>query len=238
MKPHTHIDPRTYAFIAVKITLVIFVELVVLAFLLFYGAGTVRWAGGWAFLLLATGSLIPATIALMVHEPGLVDARTKLAPKGQPLADRLFVPAHTMMMLLWAGVAGIDSVRHEWSHVPLMLRVAAAAAIPLATWAGYLTMRQNPYLATCVYVQDDRAHRVVDTGLYAIVRHPFYAVTIGYQICASLVLGSWLSLCVALMIALMLALRIRVEERYLVRELAGYAAYQRRTLWRLVPGVW
>ena len=85
---------------------------------------------------------------------------------------------------------------------------------------------------------DDRAHRVVDSGLYAVVRHPFYAVTIGYQICASLVLGSWLSLGVAILVAGMLALRIRVEERYLVRELAGYAAYQRRTPWRLVPGLW
>lgn len=238
MQTRHRIDPLTYAIIAVKITVVIFVEILVIAFLLFYGAGTVHWAGGWAFLLLATGSLIPATIALIVHDPGLVDARTKLAPKGQPLADRLFVPAHTVMMLVWAGVAGVDSVRHEWSHVPLALRVIAAALIPLATWAGYLTMRQNPYLATCVYVQDDRAHRVVDRGLYAVVRHPFYAVTIAYQICASLVLGSWLSLCVALIVAAMLALRIRVEERYLVRELAGYAAYQRRTPWRLLPGVW
>ncbi|MBI1219265.1 MAG: hypothetical protein GC186_12020 [Rhodobacteraceae bacterium] len=238
MKSPTPVDPLTFAFIAVKITLVIFAEFVVIAFLLFYGAGTVHWAGGWAFLLLATGSLIPATIALIVHDPGLVDARTKLAPKGQPGADRLFVPAHTLMMLVWAGVAGIDSVRHHWSYVPLALRIVAAAVIPLATWAGYLTMRQNPYLATCVYVQDDRAHRVVDHGLYAVVRHPFYAVTIAYQICASLVLGSWLSVFVALIVAVMLALRIRVEERYLARELAGYAAYQRHTPWRLVPGLW
>jgi protein-S-isoprenylcysteine O-methyltransferase Ste14 len=237
--PHrSPIDSRTLAIIAIKITLVILAEILVVAFLLFYGAGTIRWAGGWVLLILATASLAPAIIALAIHDPGLLDARTKLAPKGQPLADRLFVPIHSALMLAWAWVAGTDCVRHQWSHVPFDLRVAAAMLIPVATWAGYRTMRQNPYLTTCVYLQEDRAHRVIDTGAYAVVRHPFYAVAIAYQFCASLVLGSWLSLALAGVIAMLVGLRIGMEERYLERELVGYSAYKQTTPWRLVPGLW
>lgn len=238
MPQNSEISPRDFALIAAKITAVILFEFCVIAFVLFFGAGTVRWEGGWLFLLLVTVSIIPAIVALVRHDPALVEARTQLAPKGQPLADRLFVPLHTLMMLLWAAMAGYDSVRHDWTHVPMALRVAAAFFIPVATWMGYQTMRQNPFLTTCVHVQSDRGHRVVDTGAYAIVRHPFYAVTIGYQLCASLVLGSWLSFALALVIAGMVALRVCFEERLLERELAGYAAYKQRTPWRLVPGVW
>ncbi len=238
MSTHSDISPRDFALIAVKITLVILFEFFVIAFLLFFGAGTVHWEGGWVFLMLVTVSIIPAVIALVRHDPALVNERTKLSPKGQPLADRLFVPLHTLMMLLWALLAGYDSVRHDWSHVPMSLRVAAALFIPVATWMGYQTMRQNPYLTTCVHVQNDRGHRVVDSGAYAIVRHPFYAVTIAYQLCASLVLGSWLSFALGLVIAGMVALRIGFEEKLLERDLPGYAAYKLRTPWRLVPGVW
>ncbi len=230
--------PFNYAMLAVKITAVIVVEILVVAFLLFYGAGTIRWEGGWIFLLLVTVSVIPATIALAIHDPALLEARTNLAPKGQPLADRLFVPIHTAMMLLWTLAAGYDSVRHDWSHVPMSLRVLAALFIPVATWMGYQTMRQNPFLTTCVHVQSDRGHQVIDTGAYAIVRHPFYAVTIAYQLSASLLLGSWLSVTLCLVIAGMIALRIQFEEQHLEQGLAGYAAYKRATPWRLVPGVW
>ncbi|MDE3080349.1 MAG: isoprenylcysteine carboxylmethyltransferase family protein [Paracoccaceae bacterium] len=232
------INSRTLAFIAIKITIVIIAELLVTAFLLFFGAGTVRWAGGWIFLLLVTVSLIPAIIGLVIHDPALVDSRTRLSPSDQPLGDKLFVPIHTGLILLWALVAGFDSVRHQWSHVPFALRLAAAAFIPVATWAGYRTMRENPYLTTTVTVQADRAHRVVDTGAYAYVRHPFYSVTIAYQACASLVLGSWLSLAVAGAVALLLALRIGIEEKHLEEQLADYASYKLATPWRLFPGIW
>lgn len=236
-KKHS-IDTRTLAFIAVKITVVIIAELLVTAFLLFFGAGTIRWEGGWVFLIVVTASLIPAIIGLVIHDPALIDSRTKLSPSDQPMGDKLFVPIHTGLILLWALTAGFDSVRHHWSHVPFALRLAAAAFIPIATWAGYRTMRENPYLTTTVTVQSDRSHRVVDTGAYSVVRHPFYSVTILYQFCASIMLGSWLSLAVAVVVALLLGLRIGIEEKHLEQELSGYAAYKRSTPWRLVPGLW
>ncbi len=224
--------------IAIKISAAIAVEVLAVSVALFYGAGTDDWTTGWAFLLIATLSAIPAISALLIHDPQLLDARTRLSPKGQPLADRLFVPAHSFMMLVWAAVAGYDAGRLGWSHVPMSLRLAAALFIPVGTWLAYQTMRQNPYLTTCVHIQTDRGHQVVDTGAYSIVRHPFYLVTIAYQLSASLLLGSWMSVLVSLIIAAMIAVRIFYEEDHLERNLQGYAEYKCRTQWRLIPGLW
>lgn len=221
-----------------RITVAILFELLLLAGVLFYGAGTDDWTGGWVFLVIVTVSVLPATFALLHHDPMLVRSRLQLSPRGQPLADRIFVPLHSAMMLLWAASAGYDSVRHGWSHVPFDLRVVSALCIPVCVWLGYQTMRQNTFLTTSVCVQHDRGHHVIDTGAYAIVRHPFYSVTIALQLAASLMLGSWLSVAVTLVITLMIALRIEQEEAFLERSLAGYATYKQRTSYRLVPGVW
>ncbi|WP_102223965.1 methyltransferase family protein [Acidimangrovimonas sediminis] len=224
--------------LAVKIGAALGFELLIFAGVLFYGAGTDDWTGGWFFLGLVTISIFPAAYALLRHDPKLIEARLSLAPRGQPLSDRIFVPFHSAMILLWAASAGYDAVRHGWSHVPFDLRAAAALCLPLCVWMGYMTMRQNPFLATTVCLQTDRGHRVVDNGAYAIVRHPFYTVTIACQLSASLLLGSWLSVALTLIIAAMLALRLVHEERFLEENLAGYASYKARTVWRLVPGLW
>ncbi len=230
-------EPRP-AYLIAKIILVIAAEALLISGLVFTAAGTLDFEWAWLLLALAAVSLIPAVVALAIYEPELLASRTELSPQGQPLADRLFVPAHSALMLAWAWVAGRDAGHMHWLTVPDSLRAAALALIPAITWAGYRTMRANPYLAPCVCLQEGRAHRVVDSGAYALVRHPFYAVAIAYQVCASLVLGSCLSLAVAGVIALLLAFRIGVEERFLERELPGYAAYKRNTPWRLVPGLW
>lgn len=205
---------------------------------LFYGAGTADWEWAWILLATAAAAFLPAVLSLSVHAPGLLAARIRLAPQDQPLADRIFVPAHSLLMLGWAWVVGKDAGHIHWWPVPFDLRVAALMLIPVITWAGYRTMRDNPYLATCVCLQEDRAHRVIDSGAYALVRHPFYSVAIAYQLCASLVLGSCFGVAVTGIVAMTLALRIGVEERFLERELPGYAAYKRTTPWRLLPGLW
>lgn len=229
---------RSQIRIAAKIGLVILAEALLLGALMFTAAGTLDWEWAWLLAALATLSLLPAVAGLARHAPELLEARTRLAPKGQPLADRLFVPAHSALILAWAWITGLDAAHPHWWPVPETLRATAALAIPLATWAGYRTMRENPWLATCVCLQDERAHRVVDTGAYGMVRHPFYAITLGYQLCASLTLGSCLGAATTGAVALLLGLRIGIEERFLERALPGYAAYKRRTPWRLVPGVW
>lgn len=224
--------------VAIKITAVLGAELLVFAGAMFGAAGTDDWTGGWIFLTIVMASVVPAAVGLLIHDPDLLEERTRLAPSGQPLADRIFVPVHSLTMLLWAAVAGYDGGRAGWSHVPMGLRVGAALFIPWATWVGYRIMRENPFLTTCVIVQDGRDHRVVDSGAYAIVRHPFYSITLLYQVSASLVLGSWISLALVGVVGAMLATRVLIEEQHLERNLSGYAAYMGRTRWRLIPGLW
>ncbi|WP_127902027.1 methyltransferase family protein [Solirhodobacter olei] len=239
---HTFPDPArvadTPARTAGRILLVVLAETALIAGLLLSGAGTFDWEWAWVLLAVAAASFLPAVAVLAVHAPGLLASRTQLAPPDQPLADRIFVPAHSALMLGWAWVVGRDAGHIHWWTVPTELRVMALLLIPAITWAGYRTMRDNPYLAPCVCLQEERAHRVVDTGAYALVRHPFYSVAIAYQLCASLVLGSVIGVAITAMVGMTLALRIGIEERFLEGALPGYSAYKRATPWRLIPGLW
>lgn len=229
------LDP---AAVALRISLVILAEAALLAAILFRGAGTVDWEWAWALFLVAGASGLPAVLGLARHDPALLASRTRMAPRDQPLEDRIFVPLHTLLVLAWAWVTGHDAARLHWLPVPEGVKALALLAVPAITWAGYRTLRDNPYLAPCVCVQEDRAHRVIDTGAYAVVRHPFYAVAIAYQAAAALVLGSVLGLMGTALIGLTFAARIGIEERFLLRNLPGYAAYTRVTRWRLLPGLW
>ena len=97
-------------------------------------------------------------------------------------------------------------------------------------------MRENAYLSRTVEVQENQ--KVVDTGLYGIVRHPMYAVTLVLFLSMPLVLGSWLSLIVLLAYPVIIAARIRDEERVLLQGLPGYAEYTQRVRWRIIPFIW
>jgi len=89
-----------------------------------------------------------------------------------------------------------------------------------------------------VRIQEDRGHRLVDTGPYAVIRHPGYAGMISAIPLGALALGSWLAVAVALLYSILIWRRVRFEDRFLQENLAGYEAYTRRVRYRLVPGVW
>ena len=132
-------------------------------------------------------------------------------------------------------VAGLD-FRFRWSYVPSWL-VIVASLVLLASYALYAeVMRENTYLSRTIEVQENQT--VVDTGLYGIVRHPMYAVTLWLFLSIPLVLGSWWSfVCFLPYIAIIIA-RIKNEEKLLEKELQGYTEYKMRVKYRLLPFVW
>jgi protein-S-isoprenylcysteine O-methyltransferase Ste14 len=132
-------------------------------------------------------------------------------------------------------LAGLD-YRFGWTHVPGWL-VAAASVLLLISYGLYAeVMRENAYLSRTVEVQEGQ--KVVDTGLYAIVRHPMYAVTILLFMSIPLVLGSWIAFAVFLLYPGAIALRIKNEEKVLEEGLEGYTAYMQKVKYRLLPGIW
>ena len=201
--------------------------------LLFLPAGSFGYLGAWLFFALLFLPMLILGVVLFVKSPALLEKR--LNAKEQQGTQKGVVAAS---MLLFVGgfiVAGLD-FRFDWSHVPLWL-VITASVILLVSYALYAeVMRENAYLSRTVEVQKDQ--RVIDTGLYGIVRHPMYAVTVWLFLSIPVVLGSWWALlCFSPYIAV-IVVRIRNEEAVLTAGLDGYADYKKRVKYRILPFIW
>jgi protein-S-isoprenylcysteine O-methyltransferase Ste14 len=212
-----------------------FGSILFLAFLaacLFGAAGRVAWPMGWA-VLGVFGAMTAASFVLA--PPGLL--RERAAPgAGVDRGDALL--ASCGFLGLYPGtliVAGLDATRPPLA-LPVQLPAFAifAAGYLFALWAVHV----NPFFATFVRIQDDRGHRLVDTGPYAWLRHPGYAGALLAHLALPLALGSLRALVPAGIGVFLFVLRTGHEDRFLAEHLPGYREYQARTRWRLVPGVW
>ena len=210
-----------------------------MALLLFVPAGRWTWVQGWAFLaIFMIGSLMFAAW-LLRRDPDLLAARLgPLLQPGQPLWDRLFMATFVPLWCGWLVVMALDAQRWRTSDVPPLVNVVGGALVIGGFLATARVLRENSFAAPVVRVQRERAQRVIDTGPYAIVRHPMYASALSYLVGMPLLLGSWYGLAVVPLIVAGLVPRAILEERLLMRDLPGYADYARRVRYRLIPGVW
>ena len=136
-------------------------------------------------------------------------------------------------------VGALDSGRwHMTSPVPPGLRAFALAAMAATFGMFYRAMRENRFFSPVVRVQNERGHRVIDTGPYSIVRHPGYAGLIWGMPFSGLALGSWLAAAIGLVMSAMILRRVMFEDAFLRKNLDGYVAYTHRVRHRLIPGVW
>ena len=207
--------------------------LVLVGALLFLPAGTFGYMNAWLFIGLLFVPMLILGIVMLVKAPELLKKR--LSAKEKENTQKGVVAASGLLFLVGFAVAGLD-FRFGWSYVP-MWAVIAAAAVLLISYALYAeVMRENAYLSRTVEVQKDQ--KVIDTGLYGIVRHPMYAVTLWLFISVPVVLGSlWSLLCFLPYIAI-IVVRIRNEERVLEAGLDGYADYKKRVKYRILPFIW
>ena len=204
-----------------------------LSVLLFLPAGTVRFPGALRLMALLLIPMLLLGAVLFVRSPALLEKR--LHSKEKEAVQAGVIAASAVMFVLSFVLAGLD-FRFGLTHVPGWL-VNLACVLLLASYALYAeVMRENAYLSRTVEVQENQ--KVVDTGLYGIVRHPMYAVTLVLFLSMPLVLGSWLSLAVLLAYPVIIAARIKDEERVLLQGLPGYAAYTQRVRWRIIPFIW
>jgi len=211
----------------------------VFALALFLAAGTVAWLAGWVFLTLFFGFVVALSAWLLRSNPGLLTERmTGIGKSDQKTWDKFFYAFANVVFLVWLIVMPLDAVRFRWSHVPGALQVVGATLLLGSFYLFFLTFRENSYLSPAVRIQADRGQTVVTTGLYRYVRHPMYAAAIVFLMGTTLLLGSWYGLIVAFILVIGVALRAVQEERALRAELPGYAAYQARVRYRLIPRVW
>jgi len=132
-------------------------------------------------------------------------------------------------------VAGFD-YRWHWSNMPLTVAIVGVIAFILAFALIFIVFRENTYTSGVIEIAEGQ--HVISSGPYAIVRHPMYTGGIIFLLAAPLILGSWWALIPAFIVCGGVVVRLLDEERFLAKNLPGYAEYRQRVRWRLVPGVW
>ncbi len=207
--------------------------IVLAGLLLFVPAGTLDYPGAWAFMALLFVPMLVFGTVLLVKSPELLKKRLNTREKER--AQVIVILLSSLVFIAAFVLAGLD-FRFGWTHVPMAVRVISAVLLLLA-YALYMeVMRENAWLSRTVEVQ--QGQKVVDTGLYGIVRHPMYLTTLLLFLTIPLVLGSWVSFAVMLLTVPVLVLRIISEERVLAEGLEGYEAYREKVCYRLLPGIW
>lgn len=201
--------------------------------LLFLPAGTLRYWNAWLFSALMFLPMLMVGILLFLKAPELLEKR--LNTREQEGTQKAVVALSALMFCLGFVLAGLD-FRFGWSHMPVWL-VAAAAVLQLVSYGLYAeVMRENAYLSRTVEIQEHQ--KLIDTGLYGVVRHPMYLAVTLLFLTIPLVLGSWPCFVLFLCTPALLVLRIRNEEQVLERGLPGYTEYRQRVRWRLIPFIW
>ncbi len=201
--------------------------------LVFVPAGTLEYRQGWLFMGILFIPMFLAGFVMMGKNPELL--RKRLNAKEKQGDQSLVIKLSGLMFLVGFLLAGM-SYRFAWLLLPDWISYAAAGVF-LAAYLLYAeVLRENAYLSRTIEVQEGQ--KVVDTGLYSIVRHPMYSATVLLFLAMPLVLGSFLSFCVFLSYPALISFRIKGEEKLLEAELPGYTAYKKRVKYRLLPFIW
>ncbi len=208
----------------------------VLAALLFLSAGTLDYWQAWTFLIVYAAASLAITLYLMKYDPKLLARRMSGGPGAEKLPMQKLIMAVTSLEFIAIPiVAGFDH-RLGWSQMPAAVALAGDGLMLLGWLAVFFVFKENSFASATIEVAPDQ--KVISTGPYALVRHPMYSGGLVLLFAIPIALGSWWG--VLIMGALLPALvwRLFDEERFLTRNLPGYAAYQRQVRYRLVPRVW
>lgn len=201
--------------------------------LIFLPAGTFSYFNGWLLMGILFVPMLFAGIVMMFKNPDLL--RSRLNAKEKQQEQSLIVKMSGLMFLAGFIVAGLG-VRFHWYVLPIGVAVGAAAVFLVAYILYAEVMRENTYLSRTIEVRENQ--KVIDTGLYGIVRHPMYSSTLLLFLSMPIVLGSVYSFLIFLAYPFIIVKRIKHEEKFLEEELDGYREYKRKVKFRLIPFIW
>ena len=206
---------------------------VLVGLLVFLPAGSLAYTWGWLFMALLFVPMFGAGLVMLAKSPELLKKRLDVKEKRS--AQKGVVGFSGLIFLAGFVVAGLD-YRFGWSKMPLWVIITASVLFLVAYGLYAEVMRENAYLSRTIKVEEGQT--VVDSGLYGIVRHPMYAVTVLLFLMMPLVLGSWFALIPFAFYPVIIAARVKDEEVLLTRELAGYEDYKKKVKYRLLPFIW
>jgi protein-S-isoprenylcysteine O-methyltransferase Ste14 len=205
--------------------------------LMFLPAGTLYWERGWRFVILFLALTAAAMVYVWRVNPELFAVRRRFQ-EGSKRWDVIVATLTIVSMAAILPVAGLDDARFHWSEAPES--VVWFGSLLFAVAYGWIAWAQavNRHFELTVRIQTDRGHKVIDTGPYAIMRHPGYVGATGFVVGTALALGSYWALLPAALTTALLIGRTLGEEATLAGELSGYSEYMQRVRYRWVPGVW
>ncbi len=207
--------------------------IVIMALLLFLPAGTLGYWNGWLLLGILFIPMFIAGIILMINNPGLLEKRLDAKEEQK---EQKAVLALSGIMFLAAFIAAGLNFRFGWIVLPTWA-VICGAVVFLAAYVMYAeVLRENTYLSRTVEVQENQ--KVIDTGLYGVVRHPMYSATLFLFLSMGIVLGSPVSFIILLFYIPIIVMRIKNEEKVLEEGLEGYKEYKSRVKYRIIPFIW
>lgn len=201
--------------------------------LIFLPAGTLDYFGGLVLMGILFIPMFFAGIVMMIKNPALL--RSRLDAKEKQKEQSAVVKLSGLMFLIGFILSGLGH-RFGWYTLPKWVTLVGAALFLVAYILYAEILRENTYLSRTIEVKEGQ--KVVDTGLYSIVRHPMYSVTLLLFLSMPLVLGSIYSFTVFLFYPFIIAKRIKHEELFLEKELEGYIEYKEKVKYRLIPFIW
>jgi len=210
--------------------------LLAMAALLFALAGTLDYWQAWAFLAAYFAASLAIIVYLMKKDRKLLERRMS----GGPTAEK--EPAQKVIMLFaslgFVGLLVVPALDHRfaWSHMPASMALIGDALLLLGWFAIFFVFRENTFTSATIELAPDQ--KVISTGPYALVRHPMYAGAIVMLLGIPIALGSWWGVLILVAMMPVLIWRMFEEEKFLARNLAGYADYQKEVRYRLMPLLW
>ena len=205
----------------------------IIGLLLFIPANTINYWNGWLFMGLLFIPMFIAGIVMMIKSPDLL--RKRLNAKEKENEQKLVILFSGLMFLSGFIIAGLN-YRYNWIVVPDLVVIISSIMFVLSYILYAEVLRENAYLSRTIEVQENQT--VVDTGLYGIVRHPMYAITILLFLTMPLILGSIISFVIFLIYPFIIAKRIKNEEEVLEKELVGYSDYKKKVKYKMIPFIW
>ena len=214
----------------------------VLAPFIFLPAGDWAWFEGWTFMVTLVVNLTISFIYINKKNPRVLRNRMKIKKEGLTAAteksagsDRFIMPVMSIGFFSALILPGLDH-RFGWTSIPLAVEMIGLVVMNVGALVMNIAILQNPFASKLLDINEGQM--LVDTGLYAVVRHPLYAGAVFMILGTPVALGSWWALIPAVLAALSLVARIHFEEEMLLKGMDGYSDYQSRVKYKLIPGIY
>ena len=204
-----------------------------IALLLFLPAGTLEFWNAWLLMGLLFIPMFVAGIILWLKNPELLEKRLNVKEKESEQKE--VIGMSLIIFVLGFILAGLD-FKYGWSNMPIWVVITASIIFVVSYILYAEVLRENTYLSRTIEVQKNQ--KVIETGLYGIVRHPMYFSTTLLFLSFPIVLGSWVSFAIFCFFPFVLVKRINNEEIVLENGLKGYKEYKQKVKYRMIPYIW